>query len=108
MNIHFETADGGLVLVTLNRPERRNALSLDLMYDRIAALDRIAEDRSVRAVILAGAGKVFCSGHDLSEMTGRTVNEYRQIFDVCTQLMQKIQAIPQPVIAQVHGVATAA
>jgi enoyl-CoA hydratase/carnithine racemase len=59
-------------------------------------------------VILAGAGKVFCSGHDLSEMTGRNVNDYRHIFDVCTQLMQRIQSIPQPVIAQVQGVATAA
>jgi enoyl-CoA hydratase/carnithine racemase len=59
-------------------------------------------------VILAAAGKVFCSGHDLSEMTGRNINEYRSIFDVCTQLMEKIQAIPQPVIAEVQGIATAA
>src|SRR5207244_5979221 len=61
-----------------------------------------------RVVILAAAGKVFSSGHDLSEMVGRDVNEYREIFDVCTELMEKIQSIPQPVIAQVQGVATAA
>jgi len=59
-------------------------------------------------VILAAAGKVFCSGHDLSEMTGRHLNDYRQIFDVCSDLMMKIQAIPQPVIAEVQGIATAA
>jgi enoyl-CoA hydratase/carnithine racemase len=108
MNIQLESSDGGLAILTLSRPERRNALSLALMTDLIAALDRVASDRSIRAVILAGAGKVFCSGHDLSEMTGRNVNEYRHIFDVCTQLMQRIQSIPQPVIAQVQGVATAA
>src|SRR5207302_11439623 len=62
----------------------------------------------IRVVILAAAGKVFCSGHDLSEMTGRNVVEYRHIFDVCTRLMEKIQSIPQPVIAEVQGLATAA
>jgi enoyl-CoA hydratase/carnithine racemase len=98
--------DGPIATVTLNRPERRNALSLDLMNELIACLRGLP--REVRAVILAGAGKVFCSGHDLGEMTGRHVNEYREIFDVCAQLMQTIQSIPQPVIAQVHGVATAA
>ena len=98
----------GIATVTLNRPERRNALSLDLMRELLACLDAAGRDREVRAVILAAAGKVFCSGHDLGEMTGRNVSEYREIFDVCTQLMQRIQSIPQPVIAQVHGVATAA
>lgn len=107
MNIQQQVEDG-VAILTLNRPERRNALSLALMQDLIAALDQIAAQRDVRAVILAGAGKVFCSGHDLGEMTGRNVNEYRQIFDVCTQLMQRIQSIPQPVIAQVQGIATAA
>src|SRR5262249_56814652 len=64
--------------------------------------------REIRAVILAAAGKVFSSGHDLSEMVGRDINEYRRLFDVCTELMTKIQSIPQPVIAQVQGGATAA
>jgi enoyl-CoA hydratase/carnithine racemase len=87
---------------------RRNALSLELMGELIDCLDRIGRDRDVRAVILAAAGKVFCSGHDLSEMTGRDIHEYRQLFDVCCDLMMKIQAIPQPVIAEVQGIATAA
>jgi enoyl-CoA hydratase/carnithine racemase len=100
--------EGRIAVVTLNRPERRNALSLELMGELIRCLDEIGGNREVRAVILAAAGKVFCSGHDLSEMTGRDINEYRRIFDVCTQLMEKIQSIPQPVIAEVQGIATAA
>jgi enoyl-CoA hydratase/carnithine racemase len=102
------TQEGQVAVITLNRPERRNALSLALMRELIAALDGIGGNREVRAIILAAAGKVFCSGHDLSEMTGRDINEYRKIFDVCSELMLKIQAIPQPVIAEVQGVATAA
>ncbi len=100
--------EGPVAVVTLNRPERRNALSLDLMLELIAAVDGIGRDRETHAVILAAAGKVFCSGHDLSEMTGRNIAEYRRIFDVCSELMQKLQAIPQPVIAEVQGIATAA
>jgi enoyl-CoA hydratase/carnithine racemase len=100
--------DGPCAVVTLNRPQRRNALSLELMLELIDALDAIAGDRTVHAIILAAAGKVFCSGHDLSEMLGRDIQEYRRLFDVCSQLMMKIQAIPQPVIAEVQGVATAA
>lgn len=100
--------DGSIATVTLNRPERRNALSLALMRELLECLDTLGRNREIRAVILAATGKVFCSGHDLGEMTGRNVTEYREIFDVCTQLMQKIQSVPQPVIAQVQGVATAA
>lgn len=100
--------DGPLATVTLNRPQRRNALSMELMTELIACFNELGRDRSVPAVILAAAGKVFCSGHDLSEMTGRSISDYRQIFDVCTELMTKIQSIPQPVIARVQGVATAA
>jgi enoyl-CoA hydratase/carnithine racemase len=100
--------DGHYAVVTLNRPQRRNALSLELMLELIDCLDGLGRDRVTRAVILAAAGKVFCSGHDLSEMTGRDINEYRRLFDVCTELMTKIQTIPQPVIAEVQGVATAA
>ena len=102
------TLEGAAAVVTLNRPQRRNALSLDMMLELTACLDEIGRDREVRAVILAAAGKVFCSGHDLSEMVGRGITEYRRIFDVCTELMTKIQAIPQPVIAEVQGIATAA
>ncbi|HUI54866.1 MAG TPA: enoyl-CoA hydratase [Bryobacteraceae bacterium] len=100
--------EGPIAVVTLNRPQRRNALSLDLMLELTACLDEVGRARESRAVILAAAGKVFCSGHDLSEMTGRDINEYRRIFDACCDLMLKIQAIPQPVIAEVQGIATAA
>jgi enoyl-CoA hydratase/carnithine racemase len=100
--------DAQLGIVTLNRPDRRNALSLELMRQLIAALDQLASDPNVRAIILASTGKAFSSGHDLTEMTGRTVADYRRIFDVCAELMTKIQSIPQPVIAQVQGIATAA
>ena len=100
--------EGSLGILTLNRPQRRNALSLELMLEMIECLDGFGADAGVRVVIVAAAGKVFSSGHDLSEMVGRTVNDYRRLFDVCTELMEKIQSIPQPVIAQVQGVATAA
>jgi enoyl-CoA hydratase/carnithine racemase len=99
------TREDSVAAITLNRPERRNALSLALMQELIDALDEIGRDRDTRAVILAAAGKVFCAGHDLAEMGGRDINEYRKIFDVCSELMLKIQAIPQPVIAEVQGVA---
>jgi enoyl-CoA hydratase/carnithine racemase len=99
---------GPTAIVTLNRPQRRNALSLELMRELLDALDEVGRHPQVRAVILAASGTVFSSGHDLAEMTGRNINEYREIFDVCTQLMTKVQTIPQPVIAEVQGVATAA
>ncbi len=102
------TREGSLAVVTLNRPERRNALSLDLMLELIGCLDTIADDKNIRVVILAAAGKVFSSGHDLNELVNGSIAEYRRIFDVCTQLMTKIQSIPQPIIAQVQGIATAA
>ncbi len=100
--------DGPVAIVTLNRPEKRNALSLDVMCELQETFRSIGDRDSLRAVILAAAGKVFSSGHDLAEMTGRTINEYRRIFDVCTSLMHTIQAIRQPVIAEVQGLATAA
>ena len=99
---------GPVAVITLNRPERRNALSLDLMRELLACLRSVGTGGKARAVILAANGKAFSAGHDLSEMTGRTSNDYRLIFDVCTELMAAIQQIPQPVIAQVQGVATAA
>jgi enoyl-CoA hydratase/carnithine racemase len=101
-------AEGDLAVITLNRPNRRNALSLELMLELMDCLEQIGKDRSLRAVILAAAGKVFSSGHDLSEMVGRDLNEYRRLFSVCSELMEKIQSIPQPVIARVQGIATAA
>jgi enoyl-CoA hydratase/carnithine racemase len=99
--------NGPAAVLTLCRPEKRNALSLGLMEELIAAL-RAAAAGEARAVILAAEGRVFSSGHDLGEMTGRSVVDYRRLFDVCTELMETIQSIPQPVIAEVQGVATAA
>src|SRR3974390_698526 len=104
----IRSADGPIGIITLNRPERRNALSLELMGELISCLDEMSAETNIHAVILAASGKAFSSGHDLSEMVGRTVGDYRHLFDVCTELMTKIQSIPQPVIAQVQGVATAA
>jgi enoyl-CoA hydratase/carnithine racemase len=101
-------SDAQVAIVTLNRPERRNALSLALMKEMIACLKEIGSSARNRVVILAAAGPVFSSGHDLKEMTGRSVNEYREIFAVCTEMMELIQRIPQPVIAEVQGMATAA
>lgn len=106
-NILFDT-EGPISIVTLNRPQRRNALSLELMIEMIACLDEIAREPNLRVVLLRAAGNVFSSGHDLSEMVGRNINEYRQVFDICTELMTRIQSIPQPVIAEVQGIATAA
>ena len=107
MNVKV-SREGAIAIVTLNRPERRNALSLELMLDLMAALEEIGRDPEIRAVILAASGKVFCSGHDLGQMKGGDINGYRRIFDVCTRLMETLQAIPQPVIAEVQGIATAA
>jgi enoyl-CoA hydratase/carnithine racemase len=106
-NICFAT-EGNIALVTLNRPQRRNALSLALMQELIDCLGVIGGRRDLRVVILAAAGKVFSSGHDLSEMVGRDINDCRSLFDVCTELMTKLQSIRQPVIAEVQGIATAA
>jgi enoyl-CoA hydratase/carnithine racemase len=96
--------EGSVTRITLNRPERRNALSLVLMQELIAALRGV----DTRVAVLEGAGPCFSAGHDLSEMTGRTLGFYQELFTVCTELMETIQTIPQPVIAKVHGIATAA
>jgi enoyl-CoA hydratase/carnithine racemase len=103
----FETADG-VAHLTLNRPEKRNALSLDVMRELIAALDAIGSDRSIRVVVLRGVGPAFSAGHDLREMLDRSVVAYRETFDTCVRLMESVQRIPQPVIAEIAGIATAA
>jgi enoyl-CoA hydratase/carnithine racemase len=94
--------------ITMNRPERRNALSVDHMRALTDALRSIGEERAAAAVVLKGAGPAFCAGHDLGELTGQGPDHYRRVFALCTELMETIQSIPQPVIAQVHGIATAA
>ena len=99
---------GPVVRLTLNRPARRNALSRELLVSLDRQLDRIAADDAVRVVVVAAAGAVFCSGHDLSEMVGRSQPEYNALFSLCSKVMQKLRRLPQPVIARVQGLATAA
>ncbi|MBA3423625.1 MAG: enoyl-CoA hydratase [Rubrobacter sp.] len=100
--------DGKIARVTMNRPEKRNALSLAHMQELISCLKAVGEEKEASVVVLGGNGPAFCAGHDLSEMVGRDPEFYRRLFDACCELMETVQAIPQPVIARVHGVATAA
>ena len=100
--------DGPAARVTLNRPEKRNALSLELMQQLTATLRRVAGERETRAIVLEASGPAFSAGHDLSEMIGRDVPFFQRLFDVCAELMETIHRLPQPVIAKVHGTATAA
>src|SRR5436305_562179 len=95
----------GVARVTLNRPQKRNALSAELLADLEAALARLAGDDAVRVVVLAAAGPVFSSGHDLGEMLGGTEAVYRDLFGRCARVMQMLRRLPQPVIARVQGVA---
>ena len=97
-----------IAVLTLNRPRRRNALSMELMRKLTGELRSIASSGDIKVVIVAAQGPVFSSGHDLTEMIGKDVNAYREMFGACTDLMTTVQSIPQPVIAQVEGVATAA
>lgn len=99
----------GVVTLTLNRPTQFNALSDELLDALQATLDAIATDKTVRVIVIAGAGKAFCAGHDLKEMRANPGKAYMQrLFKKCGKLMTTITQIPQPVIARVHGVATAA
>ena len=101
--------DGGVVTLTLNRPAQFNSLSQALMSELQSELDRIAADAGVRVVIMAGAGKAFCAGHDLKEMRSDASKAFQQaLFRQCSQLMLTLVRMPQPVIARVHGIATAA
>jgi enoyl-CoA hydratase/carnithine racemase len=100
--------DGAAARITLNRPEKRNALSLELMEELIAALRDTSAHAATRAIVIEGAGSAFSAGHDLSEMIGRDEAFYRELFGVCTVMMETIHLLPQPVIAKVHGIATAA
>src|SRR4051812_1815751 len=100
--------DGPAVRVTLNRPEKRNALSLELMQELTGVLRQVSAEPQTRAIVLEAAGPAFSAGHDLTEMVGRDVPFFQRLFDVCTELMETIHRLPQPVIARVHGIATAA
>ena len=102
-------AEGGVVTLTLNRPAQFNALSEAMLAALQSALDGIAADEGVRCVVLAGAGRAFCAGHDLKEMRARpSQGYYEALFAQCSRVMQSIAALPVPVIARVHGMATAA
>ena len=104
----------GIAVLTLNRPERRNTLSEEMLTGLADAFTAIAHDRTVRAVVLAAAGPTFCAGHDLKELTARRKDPdggrdyFATIMTACSAVMQQIVALPQPVIAAVQGVATAA
>ena len=102
--------DGGVVTLTLNRGERFNPLSLPMIAAIERELDAVAADRTVRVVVLAGAGRGFCAGHDLKEMRAHSDDKawQQKLFAECSRMMVKFTEIPQPVIARVHGVATAA
>jgi len=97
-----------IATLTLDRPDKRNALSLELMEQLTRTLTEIGQRSDVSVVILAANGPVFSAGHDLSELVDRSAREYQHIFDVCVEMMRAVQEIPQPVIAMVRGVATAA
>lgn len=100
--------DGGIAVITMARPEKRNALSLELMRELRDAVLAVGNEEETRAVILRGEGPAFSAGHDLRELQCRDAAAYNEIFDTCVQLMEAIQRIPQPVIAEVATIATAA
>ncbi len=105
---------GAVARLTMNAPERLNALSEEMLDALQAEFDSLRNDKSIRAVILSGAGKAFCAGHDLKQMTAGRQSEdggkayFQDLFARCARMMMSIQSLPQPVIAQVHGIATAA
>jgi enoyl-CoA hydratase/carnithine racemase len=101
--------EGGVAWLTLNRPAARNALSVALMSSLDRALDDVAADATVRVIVIGGAGPAFCAGHDLREMRANPGRDaMAALFAQCSALMMKIVRLPKPVIARVHGVATAA
>ena len=99
----------GIAMLTLNRPLQFNALSADLLAQLLSAIEAIGADPSVRVVVIGGAGRAFCAGHDLREMRGNSDLEFqRSLFRLCSRVMRALVELPQPVIARVHGIATAA
>ena len=108
VNVSSESVPGGIVVVTMARPEKRNALSLEMMRELIAAFRGASAERSTRAFVLRGEGPAFSAGHDLRELQCADTAGHVEIFDACVALMETIVAIPQPVIAEVATIATAA
>jgi enoyl-CoA hydratase/carnithine racemase len=105
--VHAETVEG-IAFLTLNHPEKRNALSRGMLSALKEHLDRLAADRTVRVVILRAEGPAFSAGHDLRELVDGDAEEYAALFALCSEVMEAIRKLPKPVIAQVQGVATAA
>lgn len=105
-----DTQANGITTLILNQPERRNSLSMAMMQALSAELDKVAADDVTRVVVLRAEGTVFCAGHDLKEIreSGDQRDVHVRLFNLCSQVMQQIVNLPQPVIAQVGGVATAA
>ncbi len=108
------TQRGAVTHLTMNAPERLNALSDEMLAALQSTLDQLADDPDTRVITLAGSGKAFCAGHDLRQMTAMRqapdggAAAFKDLFDRCASVMARIQSMPQPVIAQVHGIATAA
>lgn len=108
------TQRGAVARLVMNAPERLNALSDEMLAALHTTLDQLADDPKTRVITLAGSGKAFCAGHDLRQMTAMRqapdggAAAFKDLFDRCTTVMARIQSMPQPVIAQVHGIATAA
>lgn len=102
--------DGPIGWLTLNRPEKRNALSIEVMHAMQTMLDNLLKDEDIRVVVIRGNGPAFCAGHDLTEMAGShyDAHHFRGLFSLCAKMMLTLHKLPQPVIAQVHGIATAA
>jgi enoyl-CoA hydratase/carnithine racemase len=107
--VQYEKDARGVITLTLNRPQAFNALS-EAMIDALqAALDRVAADAGARVVVIAAAGRAFCAGHDLKEMRAEpSLGYYERLFALCGRMMMTIQKLPVPVVARVHGIATAA
>ena len=107
-NTILQTQNEGIAVLTLNIPDRRNVLTLEVLEALQTALDSISQDRDIRVVIIKSFGPVFSSGHDLRQLINASVESQELLFSVCTRVMTSIRNLPQPVIAQVQGLATAA
>lgn len=105
--LRFESK-GPIGYIILNNPERRNALSLEMLKELLALQEKLIKDESIRVVIIKGEGNVFSSGHDINELIDKPKAFYDELFQTCGFFMKRLQEMPQPTIAQVHGVATAA
>lgn len=104
---HLIVEHGDIATITLNRPEKRNALSAEMMAELTAAVREVGESRAL-GLVLAANGPVFSAGHNFGDMAGASLVEARRLFERCTEMMDAIQAVPQPVCAKVHALATAA